>query len=329
MTTLLGALSVFSLCASALALSGCEVSDCTTEDGKDAKCAESLKQFTAAEQTRELDYVEGASLTIQGNYGDIAVLPGTPGVVRVTFKPFNWRGHGQEAEAELELEENLDLTASLDAGGNVLVATDRHDATNGLGSHVTVRLPPEFSGTLIAENAGDGAINPGYIDVQFVGEATTLNVANRGLGLCSVLRGDDDEPSVTSKLTEVDVRCEDDIIVRGVNDNVFVKNTSPSFHSDVVVEIVSISADAKGGSVLGENSNVQVTLPRDADFDVLGSTRGAGSRIARLESADCEVLVDEAAEVELSCGAGGPVYEVRAVDTDDDGESTRLNLYVR
>src|SRR5688572_853954 len=146
MRTLLSALTWLSGSALLLSLAGCEVTDCKTEEGQDAKCAESLEQFTGAEQTVDLDYVEGASVTIDGNYGDIAVLRGSPGVVSTKFKPFNWRGHGQEADAERELEDNLILDASADADGNITVTTDRDGATNGLGSHITVYLPPEFNG---------------------------------------------------------------------------------------------------------------------------------------------------------------------------------------
>lgn len=324
----LSVLACLSVSALSLALAGCEVTDCKTEEGRDAKCAESLEQFTAPEHIVDVDYVDGASVTIDGKYGDIAVLRGSPGVVSVKFKPFNWRGHGQEADAEQELEENLILDVSEDDDGNITVTTDRDGATNGLGSHITVYLPPEYSGTLIAKNAGDGAINPGYVDVQYVAEASELNVENHGLGRCFVLRGDDDKPSVVTNLTEVDVRCEADIIVRGVSDNVYVRNTSPAFRSDVVVELTSVSADANGGTVIGDNSNVQLTLPDGYDFDVLATATG-GARIGKLESADCDVAVDEDTEVQLTCGSGGPVYEVRARDTEDDDESVRLNVLVR
>lgn len=329
MRTLLNAVSVLSLCASALVLAGCEVTDCKTDDGEDAKCAESLQAYEAIEQVEETDYVDGASVTIKGLYGDIAILPGDSGTVSTTFKPFNYRGHSQETDARRELAENLDLDVSADADGNISVTTSRHDATNGLGSHITLRIPPEFNGTLIVQNEGDGVINPGLIDVKTVADATTLNVLNHGLGLCSVLRGDEDEPSIVSNLVDVDVRCESDIIVRGVNDNVVVKSTNAAFHSDVVVEIVGVSADAVGGSISGENSNVQLTMPLAGDYEVVASV-GSDARINQVDTADCEVSIDEETELQFVCGAGGPVYDVSATDDDtDDDDSSRVNVYVR
>jgi hypothetical protein len=329
MRTLLKAVSVLSLSASSFVLGGCEVTDCKTDEGKDAKCAESLTAFEATEQVEDTDYVDGASITINGLYGDIAVLPGDAGTVSTTFKPFNYRGHSQEADARRELEENLDLDVSSDDDGNITITTDRHDATNGLGSHITVRIPPEFNGTLIVQNDGDGAINPGLIDVKTVAESTTLNVVNHGLGRCNVLRGEDDEPSIVSNLTDVDVRCEADIIVRGVNDNVVVKSISPAFHSDVVVEIMSVSANAAGGSITGDDSSVQVTLPAGGDYEVVASGSG-GAHIGNVESDDCDVPVSDDTDLQLTCGAGGPIYELSASDEDaEDDDSSRINVYVR
>jgi hypothetical protein len=307
MRTLLSAVSVFSLGISSLLLGGCEVTDCKTDEGEDAKCAESLKAFEATESVETVPYVDGANLTIKGLYGDIAILSGTAGKLTTTFKPFNYRGH------------------DLDGTGDVAITTDRHDATNGLGSHITVRLPPEFNGILIVENEGNGVINQGLIDVQSVGEATTLNVTNHGLGRCNVLRGEDDEPSIVSNLNDVNVRCEADIFVRGVNDNVVVRSVSPSFHSDVRVDIVGVSPDAIGGSIIGENSNVQVTFPSAGDYSVAASA-GADASMSKVEAGECEVSADDETELSLTCGAGGPIYEISATGGD---EASRINVFVR
>jgi hypothetical protein len=325
MRTLLNAVSVLSLCASSFVLGGCEVTDCKTDDGEDAKCAESLKAYEATEQVEDVDYVDGASITIKGLYGDIAILPGDEGTVSTTFKPFNYRGHSQETDARRELAENLDLDVSADDDGNITVTTDRHDATNGLGSHITVRIPPEFNGTLIVQNEGKGVINPGLIDVKTVAESTTLNVVNHGLGLCSVLRGDEDDASIVSNLTDVDVRCEADIIVRGVRDNVIVMSRNAAFHSAVVVEIVGVSDSAGGGNISGENSDVQLTMPPEGDYEVAASL-GDNARMNQVDAADCDVSVDEETELQFTCGAGGPRYDVSATGDDD---VSRVNVYVR
>jgi hypothetical protein len=327
MRTLLSAVSVFTLGVSSLLLGGCEVTDCKTDEGEDAKCAESLKAYEADESVETVPYVDGASVVINGVYGDIAILPGTAGEVSTTFKPFNYRGHSQEEDARRELEENLDLLVDhdLDGSGDVTITTDRNGATNGLGSHITVRLPPEFNGVLIVENEGNGVMNQGLIDVKFVGEATTLNVTNHGLQRCNVLRGDDDEPSIVSNLNDVNVQCEADIFVRGVNDNVVVRSVSPSFHSDVRVDIVGVSADAIGGSIIGENSNVQVTFPVAGDYDVVASP-GDGASMSKVEAGECEASPFDYTQLSLTCGAGGPIYEISATGVDDP---SRINVFVR
>jgi hypothetical protein len=322
--------SLLSVAVASVALGGCEVTDCKTEEGKDAKCAESLEAYEATPEVSDTDYVAGASLTIDGVYGDITILPGEAGTVSTTFKPFNYRGHSQETDARLELDENLDLSMDTDADGNITVTTERHGATNGLGSHITVRIPPEFDGTLIVKNSGDGVINQGLIDIQTTAEAKTLNVVNHGLGNCQVLAGEKDEPSIVSSLTDVDVRCEASILVRGVNDNVVVLGESSAFHNDIIVEIMSIGPSATGGQIDGPNSSVQVTFPVAGDYEVVTHASDEGTRIARVETGDCDAPVNDETDLQLTCGAGGPVYDVSASDDDaDDDEPSRINVYVR
>jgi hypothetical protein len=92
---------------------------------------------------------------------------------------------------------------------------------------------------------------------------------------------------------------------------------------------VGVSADAVGGSISGENSNVQLTMPLTGDYEVVASV-GSDARINQVETADCEVNVDEETELQFVCGAGGPVYDVSATDEDtEDDDSSRVNVYVR
>ncbi len=328
MRTLFASVSVLSLCA--LVLGGCEVTDCKTEEGKDATCAESLEVHEGEPQSESVPYAVGQNVTIQGIYGDILVTGGDEAEVVTTFKPFNYRGHNQTDEAQLELTENLDLAVVSDAEG-VTISTNRHDATNGLGSHITVALPPEFNGVLIVQNDGDGPINQGNIDVSYVGEATTLNVVNHGLQNCNILRpeGQDDELFEASTLTDTDVRCGADIYVRGVNDNVYVDSRDPAFHSDVVVEIMSISADATGGEIKGADSDVRVFFPTAGDYNISASAGDNGAHIGTVVAGSCEETSSDETSAELACGAGGPVYQVFANDANaDDDESSFVDVRV-
>lgn len=332
MRRLFASASVLTVCMSSLFALGCETSECKTDDGKDAVCAESLEAFEGDAVTQSEDYVAGGSLTIQGKYGDISVERGAAGVVSTTFQPFNYRGHEQEKDALLEIDENLQLEMSADADGNITVVTDRTDSvTGGLGSHITVSLPPEFDGVLIVENEGDGPINQGHISVGYVGQSQVLNVVNHGLENCNILRpeGKDDEDVAPSTLLDTDVRCEADITVRGVNDNVVVHSRHPSFHSNVRVEIASISADATGGEITGDNSSIEVRMPTVGDYAISASAAGEGAHIGQVVEADCETTSSDETNLELSCGAGGPVYTVSASDSDDlDDDTAFVNVKV-
>jgi hypothetical protein len=325
MKALLASVSVLALGMGSLLTLGCETDDCKDADGNDAKCASSLSEFKGPEQTFDEDYVDGASLTIDGLYGAITVVKGSAGVVSTTFEPFNYRGHDKQDEALQEIEDSLQVDMSADADGNLSVTSDRTDSELGnLGARITVALPPEFNGVLIVRNAGEGNINPGYIEVKYVGEATTLNVVNDGdLENCNVLRPEDDDDSVpASTLTETDVRCEADITVRGVNDNVVVQSRDATFHSNVRVEIASIGADATGGDISGDNSSIEVILPVEGSYDVVATASGPDAHIGKLETADCATTTSETAEVRLLCGGGGPTYTITAEDADEDDDDT-------
>lgn len=332
MRALLALVPVLSVAGSSLLLLGCEASDCEGADGRDAVCLSSLKAFEGEEQTHQEDYTDGASVTVHGSYGDIAIVRGSAGVVSTTFKPFNYRGHDKEAEALAEIEDNLELEASADIDGNITVTTDRSESKTGaLGSHITIALPPEFNGVLIVRNDGDGTINQGHVSVGYVGQATTLNVINRGLENCNILRPEDDDDAVpASTLTETDVRCEADITVRGVTDNVIVRSENAKFHSNVLVEIASIGPDATGGEIVGDNSSIELRLPASGDFEVSASASGPDAHVGKLETGDCETTASDDVSVELSCGAGGPVYTVSADDGDDgDNDVSFVNVLVK
>jgi hypothetical protein len=327
---MLSSISVLALCGSSL-LAGCETKNCKTSDGKDGICAESLKAFEGDPQTLTADYVDGASVTIHGVYGDIAVIAGDPGLVSASFQPFDYRGHSEQDAANHELDENLDLQASADSAGDVSVTASRHDSKNGLGSHITVALPPEFNGSLVVKNDGDGPINQGHIDVSFVGDSTTLSVLNHGLENCNILRNDDKDPAPVTLLSDVDVVCEADITVRGVNDNVLVQSRDADFHSNVNVELGSVAPGAVGGKVIADNGSAQLILPLGASFSVSASATGAGAHVGKLEAPDSCTQTRDDASLELACGDDiGPHYTVTASDGDEsDRDTSFVNVLVQ
>jgi hypothetical protein len=305
------------VCAAALALGGCKVSTLELLEGE---FSEPLVQ----------EYASGAQVTIDGLYGDIFVTRGESGVVSASFKPFNYHAYDESERARRELRENIEFWNDADSAGDISIGVSRHDATNGLGAHVTVELPPEFDGTLLVSNEADGAINTGNIDVSFVGDSTTLNVVNEGLENCNILRPErDDDPVPPSKLTNTDVRCGADITVRGVSDDVVVHSSS-SFYSQVLVEIASVSASARGGSISGDDASIEVRLPGGDDF-VATATAEDGAVIKNLDlPGSCEALVDQPTSKEVQCGEGGPRYDVVTSDADpDDDDSAFIRLAVQ
>ncbi len=329
MNAFFSSVSLLALCGPVLLLGGCEVKDCKTEEGKDAVCAESLSVYNGTPETLTADYADGAQVNVRGLFGDVLVTVGAPGVVAAKFSPFNYRSHEEEASARRELTENLDLAVEKDASGNVTISVARRDATSGLGSHITLELPPEFNGPLVVENAADGVLNTGAVDVSFVGDSTTLNVVNGGLENCNILRGTDGEPVDPTALTNVDVRCGADITVRGVNDDVIVHSTA-EFHSDVFVEIASISAASNGGRISGEDTTIEVVFPASDSFTVAASI-GEGASIKALAlPAACEASEDTATSKTFSCGTGVPVYEVSTQDADaDDDDASFIRVLVK
>jgi hypothetical protein len=301
---------------SLLGASGCELQSCETEEGRSAVCSKSLTRFGGAEITPEpLPYSAGMDVTVDGIYGDITVVEGTAGEVSVVFEPFNYRAHDAEDAARDELENNFDHSFGL--SGNAIVATTgRHDATNGLGSDVTIYLPPEFDGALVLQNDSDGAVNPGNVDARFVGAASSVDVSTDSLGDCSVDAG--------ASVVSTRARCDGEIVVTGVSDEVDIASTG--LGGFVRLTLSSVAGANAGGSVTSEDGDIEISFPSDADFTVQAAATDDASVSA--SSLDDACVSDVAADSAKSytCGAGGPNYVVTA-GTDGVGPSAvTLNL---
>ncbi|HEX6276583.1 MAG TPA: DUF4097 family beta strand repeat-containing protein [Polyangiaceae bacterium] len=290
--------------------SGCELQECETEEGKSALCAKSLTRFVGEEERQTLPYTAGTDLTVNGIYGEINLFAGTAGEVEVVFEPFNYRAHDAEDAARDELENNFDRSFELSSGA-LVVTTGRHDATNGLGSNIDVYLPPEFDGAIVVRNDSDGPVNPGKIDVEFVGAAWSVDVSTDDLGDCNI----DGSDSVVSTRAH----CDGAITVTGVSDEVDIASTGLS--GDVAVVMTAIASAESGGSIMTEDGDIDLTFPADAEFSVQAqSTEDGRVSAASLDEACIGDVAAESAK-SYTCGAGGPNFVVTA-GTDGVGPSS-------
>jgi hypothetical protein len=289
---------------------GCELQSCENEEGESAVCLKSLTRFVGAEITPDpLPYAAGTDLTINGNYGNITVDEGSPGEVSVVIEPFNYRAHDAEEQARDEIENNFDYSFE-DSGGAIVVTTGRHDATNGLGAAVTVYIPPEFDGAMVLRNQSDGAVNPGDINVDFVGGATSVDMSTDSLGDCGVY-ADGGVLSTTA-------HCDGTIVAQFVSDYVDIESTG--LEGSIAVTLSSVAGQNAGGSITSEDGNIEVVFPPGGAFSV--QAQSTEDAIVDGEALDdvCEASAAAETAKSYTCGAGGPNYVVTA-GTDGVGPS--------
>jgi len=92
--------------------------------------------------------------------------------------------------------------------------------------------------------------------------------------------------------------------------------------------MAAVSADATGGEITGDNSTIEVLMPAGSDFNLLAVATGPGGHVGDVESGDCSRELSETS-VDMTCGAGGPVYTIEARDSDgDDDEEAFVNVLV-
>jgi hypothetical protein len=304
-----------------LAASGCETSNCKTEEGNDAVCAESLKKFTVAgtKQTLEVEYEPGRDLVVDNIKGTIRVNEGLDaGVIRITFEPFTYRGHTKDAEARDDIENKFSASFEWVEEDDAYIArTDRaKGSSDELGAEITVELPPEFDGALRVVNQGGGEVNPGNVIVNFTALSPSVTLENKSLvGDCDL------DGAETVKWTKA--RCGGNIEIRGISDNVDVVSTGLETGLDILVQFASISDDAEGGTIKSDDGQVDVIFPPGANFSVDAST-GEGV-VTLFDVPDtCEVEGDDSSK-SIVCGSdGNAVYTIQA-GLDGVGEAP-LNL---
>jgi len=268
----LGVLGVTTL----LAASGCELQKCEGDDGKSALCVKSLKRYEAdAIAPDALAYTAGTDVSVDGVYGDIHVVEGDSGFVRVKFEPFDYRAYDAESAAREELASKLDTGFSLTDTGFV-AQVGRHDSTNGLGADITLYLPPEFDGKLAAVNHSDGPVNPGDLKLDFVAGASYLTLSTKHLGDCTA-RG---APSVGG----FRARCDGNIDVSDVSGVGTIDATG--LDGNVTLSLAEIAA---GGNISTEDGDITLTFPADGKFYVSALASDGGTVNAPLLEESCSL----------------------------------------
>jgi len=299
----------------ALGASGCEVAACKNDDGKNAICATSLTRFEGdAIEPEALAYTPGTDVTVTGKYGDIRVVEGVAGEVRVKLEPFNYRAHDAEAAARKELSENLDYSFAVDDLG-ISVETDRHDSKNGLGADITLYLPPEFDGKLQLGNQSDGPVNPGDIEAEFVAAASSLILATGSLGDCIV----NGAPSVGYTRAH----CDGEIVLTNVSNGGMISTTG--LDGAIRLELAQITDGGGGGSISTEDGDITVKFPSDASFSVnaFAHEEGTVTGASLEEVCEYESRADDAKSYTCGDAVGGPHYSISAGD-DGVGPSNVL-----
>lgn len=303
--------------------SGCEVACAEDEEKKGTTCvAKSLTRFKGTDFNQEAAWQSGGTVHVEGVFGNINVVSGAAAdAVKVTFKPFSYRGHDQEADAVRDMEEALKTEVVSDGAGGVVVRAFR-EGTHGssLGAQMVVELPSGFDGRLEVNNKGDGNVSTAGdfdVDVDSVGGATSLDVrAGSDLSECVVAAA----PSVTAS----EVHCGDRVELYNVADTVNVSTTDSNVLGDaIIVSIASISANG-GGTITSADGTISLTLPSGGAYSVQAQSAADGL-VNVTAPADCSVNEAAPTSKTLACGAGGPNYVVTAgTSTLGDGDVNLL-----
>jgi hypothetical protein len=291
---------------------GCTTTVCGEgKEEQDGVCVsiKSTKKFGATDTIETRSWRSGGMIEVHGNYGDITVVEGSAGEVQVEIQPFKHAAHDADPdEMKADARDFLDYNFVEREDGGVYLSTGRTGGGNGVGADLIVRIPPDFDGRLRVWNESDGPINPGEVDVGFVGSATSVNVATDKLGRCTV-RGH-------TTVTRTTANCDGPVVITGVSDVVDVTARAPETDTAVDVTIARINGGTAESVIEAEDGDVALTLPASADFVVQASTQASGVvDFGDLPRDECNISEtgDERSKT-LSCGSsdGARTYKITA-----------------
>lgn len=307
MKTILGSLALVLLGGVLLtSVPGCKNTCGETESGASGCKSTSVTEFKGTAKTESVPYTPGDSISIETVYGEVNVVQGTADQIQVTFEPFDYEGYEEEALAVRQMNENLEFNIS----GTAFSVLRKGDPTNGLGGHITVKLPTNFNGTLTVKNHGDGPLQYFDSNVDYVGQAIAVSVTgDSAIGNCTV-KG-------AVSVVNTTVNCGDLVTVSGVSDNVNITARDGTGFDEptVIVSLASISATATGGTIHSGDGPIDMTFPSGAVFSVQ-STANKGSVNEGTVPSNCTIETAAETAKTVSCGVGGPNYVLTA-----DGEN--------
>ena len=304
MRTRLPLLAALSFAPIALSSSACQVA--CIEDGSGTTCtAKSLKRFDGTPTSQAFDYVPGSPVTIDVEYGNITVGRSASGRVEVAFQPFEYAAHDDAAGAQRRLAQNLQVGAVAQNG--IVVSARRAGGSNGLGANAIVRLPDQFNGPLNVVNRGAGPINEFEVRIEFVGQASALQVTNQSdLGDCWVQGA----PSVRSTT----VQCGDVVSVFDVSDAVTISNNERRHNARgpaVTLRMASISPGSPGGKITSASGPVNATFPAAGGYTVTAQSPVRGVVQEGALPPACKKSEAGPNNKTIACGQG-PTYAITA-----------------
>ncbi|MBX3180992.1 MAG: DUF4097 family beta strand repeat protein [Polyangiaceae bacterium] len=272
---------------------GCSLQCEENEEDNGTTCVAKPLKFVQASNPKvsRVNYRSGGSLDLAVVNGSITIVRGEGDQVVVESTPRT--GKPQETPDEEFTAELEDLNERTLVEGNAQGDTIVTAPGGGFKSvSVVVRLPPAFNGTIkLSQGNGSTKINDSA-------GATAIDVLSEN-GSCD-LRG---STSVVSTL----VNCENgSVSVDGVADyvNIIAGN------GDLFVHLASISGG--GGEITADNGDIELALPLGDSYSVQAR---AGSSVDFQNPNGCTVSEAAVNSKTLSCGQGGPVYQVEALRT--------------
>lgn len=290
------------------------VPGCKTECGEDEEsgasgcAAKSLTRFNGTPVTpAAVDYNVGDDITIEAAYGDVKVVQGNATQFEVTFEPFDYEGYDEKDLAVRQMNENLDLSIQ----GSTIKAVRKGDTTNGLGAHITVKLPTNFNGKLTIMNHCDGPLNHFESDIDYAASATAIDVTGEGaLSECHV----DGSPTVIN--TRID--CGDDVKLLNVSDNINVTvREGTGFDEPIAtISLAGISDTATGGTINVADGPIDITFPGSSDYSILANAPTGSVNSGTVPTGCVENAASEQSKG-YTCGAGGPTYNITTNGEND------------
>lgn len=230
-------LLILSLAASAPFVGGCVIGQC---DNGQTNCiqAEPATRFEGPQKTATSAYAAGQGVRIRSVNGVVKVTVGTSSQVEVTFQPFALDKKTNQAGAESQMNNNLDVGITTSGNDVVVSATRKSGSSSGLGADITVKLPASFNGAFEVDQAnGDVSASLGSTS------PTATIVKNTGAGSV-VVSGAAGALSLTTDV------------------------------GDVTLGVSKWGAAGEDGSVHTGNGNISLTVPSAADGQLVLTADG-------------------------------------------------------